>query len=77
MQVVKAEWGPIPYACAGVGGTQVIQLHRMRTGGCNSLYTLEICGIILIQEVLHISTGCFIMIVKNYKLNVHAGGSII
>ena len=57
----------------------MIQLQRMRTGAFNSLETWELCGIIIrsLQEDLDISTGCFIMIVKNYKLNVHARGIII
>ena len=39
----------------------------------------HIFGIIIIslQEDLDISTGSYIMIVKNYKLNVHAGGGSI
>ena len=44
VHVVTAEWGPISYACAGVG---VIQLRRTKTGACNSLLTWELCGMMI------------------------------
>ena len=64
-------WSIFDVFCSGVS----VQAVTAEWG--HPPYALEICGIIIIQEVLHISTVCSIMIVENYKLNVHARGSIV